>query len=87
MSSPSALSMSSRQSSPSPPAASRSYELRGVPAGEPIRLRGGIGFGSGVPLRFDALNVAASKLTARLDGRLSAAVALSAWHSARCCVA
>jgi len=31
VSSPSALSMSSRQSSPSPPAASRSYELRGVP--------------------------------------------------------
>ena len=39
--------------------------------GEPIRLRGGVGFGAGVPLRFDDLNVAASKVTARLDGTIA----------------
>ena len=43
-------------------------------AGEPIRLRGGLQFGSGAPLRFDDLNVAASKLTARLDGTIAQGV-------------
>ena len=43
-------------------------------AGEPIGLRGGVSLGSGVPLRFDDLNVAASELTARLDGTIASGV-------------
>ncbi|GMM93295.1 translocation/assembly module TamB domain-containing protein [Qipengyuania sp. MTN3-11] len=39
-------------------------------AGDPIRLRGGIRIGANIPLVFNDFSIAASRLTARLDGRV-----------------